>query len=390
VLLWVLVACSSTSVDKGGDSAAGSTTSTPAGTTSTGTTPTGRTSTGSTPTGTTSTGTTPTGTTSTGTTPTGTTPTGTTPTGTTPTGTTPTGTTPTPSCVPVDPDPGLTSEGHPADGWGWSLGTSVFADHGASAGDGDLAPALATTDDGLLLLFARKNGLEMQLMRARWTVDGWSDPEPVGDIPPSFALYPALAEDDAGYRLWVGSGSFDAWSSADGDAWRLDQAGVLRAGGDFDSLSVLYPSVARDGAEWRMLYTGFDGRTYAIGEAVSDDGLEWSKRGAVIELRVDAWDNTAVAQPALVQGDSGWWSFYGGYDTSLTDPGPYRIGVAREGVGWEPVGVSVPLGGPGALDAWSTRDPAVVRTGEGWRMVYAGLGEDGVYRLLEASSDSCG
>lgn len=274
------------------------------------------------------------------------------------------------------------------DGWDWVKGGALFADHGAGALDGDLAPSLVVTDDGILLVFGRKAGLEMTLLASRYRGGSWSDPAVITDIAPTSALYPALSHDGSHYWLWAGSGSFDAWTSPDGSTWSLAGDNVLSGGGDFDLYGVLYPSVARDADGWRMLYTGFSGITYAIGQATSTDGLVWKKQGAVLEPRAGQWDNAAVAQSALVQGDSGWWAFYGGYDTLMTNPGPYRVGVASDG--WAPVGVSLPLGASGEPDAWSTRDPAVVDTDGGWLMVYVGMGEDSVYRLLTARSASCG
>ena len=164
-------------------------------------------------------------------------------------------------------------------------------------------------------------------------------------------------------------------------------------GGAFDSLSVLYPAplVALD--QLALLYTGFDGQTYTIGSVNSSDGGESWQRPAQGELLANGlpedWDNAAVAQPLSVKSGQTWMFWYGGYDTSLTNPGPWRVGAAQQaGSAFGKVGVSLPLSESGH-DAWSTRDPAVVPWGDGWLMVYAGMGDDGIYRLLRATSDVC-
>ena len=50
--------------------------------------------------------------------------------------------------------------------------------------------------------------------------------------------------------------------------------------------------------------------------------------------------------------------------------------------------ISLPLTDAG-VEAYSTRDPAVVPWGDGWLMVYVGMGDDGRYWLVSATSDVC-
>jgi len=97
-----------------------------------------------------------------------------------------------------------------------------------------------------------------------------------------------------------------------------------------------------------------------------------------------------VAQSALVLEGGTWLLWYGAYDTSLTNPGPYRVALAtsRDGLAFEKHGLTLELGEAGP-EAWSTRDPAVLRTSEGWLMIYSGMGDDGRYRLMRATSRTC-
>lgn len=291
------------------------------------------------------------------------------------------------TCASVDPDPALTDEGWVMDGWGWNRQGSLWPQaESPGSGDGDLAPALVALDEGLRLVFTRKQGLEHSL----WTstsADGlaWTEPEALQGLPEDdFQAYPTLSRRGETLFLWTLSGDLSMATSTDGVHWQEEGSLLLGTGeaGSFDSLSVLYPSVQDTDEGWgELVYTGFDGATYALGRASSTDGLAWTRHGLVLEAG-DDWDNRAVAQPSLV-GEHLW---YGGYDTSQTDPGPWRIGLAtRQG---ERVGLSLPLTESGT-EAWSTRDPAVLPWQDGWLMIYAGMGDDGAFRLHAATSSVC-
>lgn len=290
------------------------------------------------------------------------------------------------------PEQTVTDEGHPADGWAWERLGLVNDTTASTAGDGDLAPTLAVYEGSLYLFFARKEGIESRLW---WThsEDGvhFVAPTPVDGVPAGNALYPSIAVANGRGLLWVASGALDLYESSDFASWNLVSSGVMRGeAGEFDALSILYPSVIADPTGWRMLYTGFDGAKYRIGGALSADGQSWARMDRVALEAAPGFDNAAVAQPALLAQTDGWWLWYGGYDTSQTDPGPWRVGLARslDGVFYERMGVSLPLA-PEGTDAWSTRDPAVIWYEGAWRMVYVGMGTDGVYRLHLATSPAC-
>ena len=97
-----------------------------------------------------------------------------------------------------------------------------------------------------------------------------------------------------------------------------------------------------------------------------------------------------MAQSAVVRSGKTWLVWYGAYDTSQSNPGPYRVALATstDGLAFERRGLTLELTEAGT-EAWSTRDPAVLRTAEGWLMVYSGMGDDGRYRLFRATSTTC-
>lgn len=298
------------------------------------------------------------------------------------------------SCAPPDAEPEPDSSGHLTDGWRWMRTGPIFSDtdlFGASAeigyNEGALAPTLVDTGRGLHLLYMLKRGTETSLW-ATTSVDGtdWSLPVAVTGLEESGQSYPSLVfDEEMGFRLWFGSGSIAWASSSDGVSFSVEDT-VLRAGdAEFDSLSLLYPHALQTLEGIRLYYTGFDGMRFAVGEADCDlDGSQCTGAGPILERDVTGWDNTSVAMPEVVVTDAGTFFWYGGYDTQIADPGPWRVGQVVEGERR----LSLPLGEMGE-DAWSTRDPAVVPWREGWLMVYVGMGDDGRYRLLSATSDVC-
>jgi hypothetical protein len=293
-------------------------------------------------------------------------------------------------CGPADMEPEPTAEGHPSDGWRWTKQGALLEDAEALLyGEGDLAPSLVLVPDGLHLIFARQRELDRDLWVST-SVDGeqWSEPVAVTGLTPGGSGYPGLLFEDGRYRLWHGSGHIDYSESADGVAYEpVGTALSVGGGDDFDSYSVLYPHPVRAEDALGLFYTGFDGQTYAIGGATStDDGVSWQRDEGTIERDPDGFDNAAVAQPMALERQGRGQIWYGGYDTSQTNPGPWRVGFIDGDVTARTV--AIPLAESGH-DAWSTRDPAVVPWGDGWLMIYAGMGDDGIYRLMRATSDVC-
>jgi len=302
-----------------------------------------------------------------------------------------TGGTDTPDCTAPDPAPADTREGHPSDGWDWQPLGPLFEDT-ATLGytDGDLAPTLVDTGSELVVMFARKEGTVHQLLVST-SADGetWTTPEPVTGLDVSSVEYPSLAYHDGTFHLWHGSGSVAYATSTDGRTFTPGDT-VLRTGesGSFDGLSLLYPHAWITNEGVKLYYTGFDGARFAIGLAENaTPGDEFAAGTLLLQHDADSWDNTSVGMAEVVPDSTGTPHFwYSGYDTVIADPGPWRIGRWDAETGAR--SVSLPLSESG-VDAWSTRDPAVVPHGDGWLMVYVGMGDDGVYRLLRATSRVC-
>ena len=88
-----------------------------------------------------------------------------------------------------------------------------------------------------------------------------------------------------------------------------------------------------------------------------------------------------MAQSSILESDDGFVMFYGGYDTSQTDPGPWRIVSAwsEDGVLWERGGLELDILAQGE-EAWSVREPTVVEWKQSLWLGYISMGDDGVYR----------
>jgi len=296
----------------------------------------------------------------------------------------------TPACADPDPQPAPTADGHPTDGWRWAPQGPLFPDRpGVAPYDGDLAPTLVDTGQGLHLLYNRQEGTT-QTLWATTSTDGvaWTEPVAVTGLGDDVA-YPSLAYRDGTFHLYYGSGSVSYATSTDGVDFVPGDT-VLRTSdaGAFASLSLLYAdAVVADAGGGEVWFAGFAGARFAIGVAEAA-ALGAPAEGGTLEIERDpgGWDNTSVAMPEVVDHGGARHIWYGGYDTVIANPGPWRIGTFDLTTGDRRV--SLPLGEEG-VDAWSTRDPAVVPWGDGWLMVYIGMGDDAIYRLLSATSDVC-
>jgi predicted GH43/DUF377 family glycosyl hydrolase len=179
--------------------------------------------------------------------------------------------------------------------------------------------------------------------------------------------------------------------------------------GDWDSGDVLNPSVVRFQDEYLNYYSGYDGRTWNTGLAVSSDGIHWTKRGKIfgpdagngsalvrggkifywyqtgspVQIALDgsivlkagprgSWDELGVADPYVIERNGELYLYYLGMDRARRQ----RLGVARsqDGRVWEKL-ISNPimeLGEAGAFDEMGLGEPAVWSSGGWYWMLYTG------------------
>jgi predicted GH43/DUF377 family glycosyl hydrolase len=147
---------------------------------------------------------------------------------------------------------------------------------------------------------------------------------------------------------------------------------IRGSAGDFDSVDALNPSVIRQGDAYYNLYSGFDGKTWHTGLAVSADGVVWHKEGRILSPDPRTWEGDAIAANGSALADpSGILYYYQAGDPVI------RIGLARSANGhqWQKNASPVLDAGPdGSWDQRGVADPYVIRAGSKYYMFY--LGQD--------------
>ena len=160
-----------------------------------------------------------------------------------------------------------------------------------------------------------------------------------------------------------------------GVAWRWEARPepVLQHGspGEWDSSDALNPSVIKQGEAYYNFYSGFDGKTWHTGLAVSADGAAWRKEGKLLSPDPHSWEGDYWAANGSVLADANQMLYY--YQAGQ----PPEIGLARSSNGhqWQRHGPPVLAAGPrGAWDERGAGDPDVIRIGGDYYMFY--LGQD--------------
>ncbi len=169
--------------------------------------------------------------------------------------------------------------------------------------------------------------------------------------------------------------------------WRPLAEPVLGRGspGEWDAVDVLNPSVVRRGDLYFNLYSGYDGRTWHTGLALSPDGLRWSKQGRVLSPDPAGWEGDYIAANGSVLDAGGellYW-YQGGRTPS--------IGLARSPDGRSWTKRPAPVLTPGPRGSWDERgvaDPYVIRVGAFYYMYY--LGQDRARRQRLGVARSAG
>ncbi|MDQ6704670.1 MAG: hypothetical protein M3Z85_01765 [Acidobacteriota bacterium] len=146
---------------------------------------------------------------------------------------------------------------------------------------------------------------------------------------------------------------------------------------EWDSVDVLNPSVVEHNATYYNFYSGFDGRTWHTGLAISSDGIHWRKQGRVLSPDPATWEGSYIAAngSALFMEGEFWYWYQAGQKATP------EIGLARsrDGRNWrkEPRPV-LQLGPRGSWDERGLGDPYVLCAGE-WLYMYH-LGQDRAHR----------
>ena len=168
--------------------------------------------------------------------------------------------------------------------------------------------------------------------------------------------------------------------------WQADSSPVLEPGepGEWDSSDALNPSVFRFGAGLFNLYSGFDGKTWHTGLAVSTDGEHWNKKGRVLSPGPAAWEGGYIAaNGSAIPGGATIRYFYQAGQ-------PPQIGAATslDAVRWTKLPrPALGLGPYGSWDERGVADPYVVKFGGSFYLFYTGMDRARRQRLGVAVSE---
>jgi len=99
----------------------------------------------------------------------------------------------------------------------------------------------------------------------------------------------------------------------------------------WDQRGLSWPSVVKDGSEYRMYYGGQTRGGYAIGFATSKDGIQWTKHGEAIRMAGADWESIKVDRPRVTKSPDGWVMIYQA-GLQVENRG---IAISDDGIHWE-------------------------------------------------------
>ena len=152
--------------------------------------------------------------------------------------------------------------------------------------------------------------------------------------------------------------------------WHLDGQILPDSGpaSDLDSLRAFGPSVVEeDDGTLRMWYSGHDGSTSRILEAVQPPGRPWERRGVSVDVGLAGEsDAYGVESPSVVFTPGGYLMAYAGSDGAETQ---LHMAGSADGRRWEPLGTFMQRE---QADAVGATHPCLLVTGRQWWLFYAG------------------
>ena len=135
------------------------------------------------------------------------------------------------------------------------------------------------------------------------------------------------------------------------------------------------------------LYSGFDGKTWSTGLAISTDGINWVKQGRVLSPDPSTWEGDYIAANGAViaDGERLLYFYQGGRVPQI------GLATSPDGRAWKRHGDPVlGLGPRGSWDERGAADPYVIRAAGKLYLFYLGQDRARVQRLGVAVSDDNG
>ncbi|MCK4758046.1 MAG: hypothetical protein KAS67_06325, partial [Thermoplasmata archaeon] len=202
---------------------------------------------------------------------------------------------------------------------------------------------------------------------------------------------PSIIQDEGIYKMWYTGYDNTNYrilyaSSADGVSWnKQDVVLNIGTGGETDDTHVAGPHVMKEGATYKMWYSGHDGANYRIHYATSIDGTTWSKQGVAngLDLGIPgSYDDFGTGSPHIIKEDTTYKMWYSGYEADASVQVIYA--TSPDGINWVKQGVAIPNSGP--FDSMIAGEPIVLGYNNEYHMWYRGTPAIDVGHILYASS----
>ena len=225
-----------------------------------------------------------------------------------------------------------------------------------------------------------------------WTLAGplFDESGPEATLDAQRAFGPSvLEEDDGTLRMWYsghdGSTSriLEAVQRPDGPWTRLGVSIDAGLTGETDAYGVESPSVVRVPGGYLMAYAGSDGADTRLHLATSPDGHRWSPGGTFLERGAE--DAVGATHPCLLVTGAQWWLFYAGYDGSRNGRrASILAAVSDTGSTWDRVG---PVLEPNAEEV-AVYEPWVVAAQRRFSMFF--VSDDGRRPVIQMATSEDG
>ncbi|MCK5292011.1 MAG: hypothetical protein KAR39_08360 [Thermoplasmata archaeon] len=192
------------------------------------------------------------------------------------------------------------------------------------------------------------------------------------------------------YRMWYTgtSGSTMLYiryaTSADGRSW--SRMGIVIGANTTQEDRVFAPYVIEDAGIYKMWYVGDDlSPPYGsrIFYATSPDGYTWTRQGKVIDLGLEGtYDTVGVSFQSVLKDGATYKMWYSGYN------GNWRLlyATSPDGTTWTAQGLAIDIGLPGEYDSASVIESTVTKDLRGLYHCWYTGSDAANYRILNATS----
>jgi len=154
--------------------------------------------------------------------------------------------------------------------------------------------------------------------------------------------------------------------------------------GEADDKYVYMPSTIKINDKYYCYYAGYDSSNWRIMLAISEDGVNFVKKGVVIPLGNAGEADNFYVHPTVIKANDKIYCYYTGINGGL-----WRImlAVSKDGMNFIKKGVVIPLGNAGEADDIYVYIPSIIRVNDKYYCYYAGYDGSNWRIMLAVSKD---